>query len=142
MFLANYSDGLADVNIAGVIETFRQSGKIACFLAVRPSFSLHFVEIAQNGKVDRIRASRDANLWVNGGFFVFRPEISTACAKARNWLRRRLTADRDRSARPLKRFVQRYIETAVAKELLRGEVLPGEALHVTVHDGQCKVNKK
>jgi glucose-1-phosphate cytidylyltransferase len=28
-----------------------------------------------NGKVDRIRASQDANLWVNGGFFVFRPEI-------------------------------------------------------------------
>ena len=75
MFLANYSDGLADVNLPEMIETFRQSGKIACFLAVRPSFSLHLVEIAQNGKVDRIRASQDANLWVNGGFFVFRPEI-------------------------------------------------------------------
>ena len=49
-------------------------------------------------------------------------------------------ADPQFGARPLKRFVQRYIETAVAKELLRGEVLPGEALHVTVHDGQCKVN--
>ena len=51
-------------------------------------------------------------------------------------------ADPQFGARPLKRFVQRHIETAVAKELLRGEVLPGEALHVTVHDGQCKVNKK
>lgn len=51
-------------------------------------------------------------------------------------------ADPQFGARPLKRFVQRYIETAVAKELLRGEVLPGEALHVTVHDGQCNINKQ
>jgi glucose-1-phosphate cytidylyltransferase len=75
MFLANYSDGLADVNLPEMIETFRKSGKVACFLAVRPSFSLHLVDMEHNGKVDRIRASQDANLWVNGGFFVFRPEI-------------------------------------------------------------------
>src|SRR6478735_8814157 len=33
MFLANYSDGLADVDLPAMIETFRQSGKIASFLA-------------------------------------------------------------------------------------------------------------
>ena len=27
------------------------------------------------GKVERIRASQDANLWINGGFFIFRKEI-------------------------------------------------------------------
>ena len=31
MFLANYSDGLSDVNLAEMIEAFRASGKIACF---------------------------------------------------------------------------------------------------------------
>ena len=50
-------------------------------------------------------------------------------------------ADAQFGARPLKRFVQRYIETAVAKELLRGEVLPGETLHIRIHDGQCAVEK-
>ncbi|QGG50096.1 ATP-dependent Clp protease ATP-binding subunit [Lysinibacillus pakistanensis] len=50
-------------------------------------------------------------------------------------------ADAQFGARPLKRFVQRYIETAVAKELLRGEVLPGETLHVRMHDDQCVVEK-
>jgi len=50
-------------------------------------------------------------------------------------------ADAQFGARPLKRFVQRYIETAVAKELLRGEVLPGETLHIKMHDGQCIVEK-
>ncbi|WP_075807312.1 AAA family ATPase [Lysinibacillus sp. FJAT-14222] len=50
-------------------------------------------------------------------------------------------ADPQFGARPLKRFVQRYIETAVARELLRGEVLPGETLHIRMHDGQCVVEK-
>ncbi|WP_339261608.1 AAA family ATPase [Lysinibacillus sp. FSL K6-3209] len=50
-------------------------------------------------------------------------------------------ADPQFGARPLKRFVQRYIETAVAKELLRGEVLPGETLHINMCDGQCVVEK-
>ena len=50
-------------------------------------------------------------------------------------------ADPQFGARPLKRYVQRFIETAVAKELLRGDVLPGETLHITMRDGQCVVEK-
>lgn len=50
-------------------------------------------------------------------------------------------ADPQFGARPLKRYVQRYIETAVAKELLRGDVLPGETLHITMRDGECVVEK-
>ena len=56
-------------------QAFRASGKIACFTAVRPSFSLHLVDMLPTGKVERIRASQDANLWINGGFFIFRKEI-------------------------------------------------------------------
>ncbi|MGN6309980.1 MAG: glucose-1-phosphate cytidylyltransferase [Xanthobacteraceae bacterium] len=75
MFLANYSDGLSDVNLTEMIETFRISGKVACFTAVRPSFSLHLVDMHPDGKVERIRASQEADLWINGGFFIFRKEI-------------------------------------------------------------------
>lgn len=75
MFLANYSDGLADINLNGMIKAFRESGKIACLTAVRPSFSLHLVEMRSSGTVENIRASEDANLWINGGFFIFRKEI-------------------------------------------------------------------
>ena len=48
---------------------------LACFIAVRPSFSLHLVDMRPSGKVQRIRASQDANLWINGGFFIFRSAI-------------------------------------------------------------------
>ena len=75
MFMANYSDGLAGVDLPGMIDTFSKSGKVACFLAVRPSFSLHLVDMDGGGKVERIKSSEDANLWINGGFFIFRQEI-------------------------------------------------------------------
>ena len=75
MFLANYSDGLTDVDLPAMIDTFRQSQKIACFLAVRPSFSLHLVEMDASGRVNGLRPTQDANLWINGGFFIFRSQI-------------------------------------------------------------------
>jgi glucose-1-phosphate cytidylyltransferase len=75
MFLANYSDGLCDVDLNAMTETFRKSGKIACFLAVRPSFSMHLVDMTGEGKVNSIASSQEANLWINGGFFIFRNTI-------------------------------------------------------------------
>ncbi|RUL54261.1 ATP-dependent Clp protease ATP-binding subunit [Lysinibacillus antri] len=45
-------------------------------------------------------------------------------------------------ARPLKRFIQRYVETAVAKELLKGEVVPGESLQVILENDELLVVKK
>jgi glucose-1-phosphate cytidylyltransferase len=75
MFLANYSDGLSDAYLPAMIETCKASGKIGCFLAVRPSFSLHLVEMDPTGAVCGMMPSQDADLWINGGFFIFRREI-------------------------------------------------------------------
>jgi glucose-1-phosphate cytidylyltransferase len=38
MFLADYSDGLSDVDLRAMIDMFKESGKVACFLATRPTF--------------------------------------------------------------------------------------------------------
>ena len=75
MFLANYSDGLCDVHLPSVIEAFKKSGKVACFLAVQPSFSLHFVDIDPSGAVKRVMPSQSTGLRINGGFFIFRREV-------------------------------------------------------------------
>jgi glucose-1-phosphate cytidylyltransferase len=75
MFMANYSDGLAAVDLPKMIETFKKSGKVASFLAVRPSFSLHLVDMTPDGEVQGLRSSSQADLWINGGFFIFRKEI-------------------------------------------------------------------
>ena len=75
MFLANYSDGLSDVNLSEMIQTFRESGKTACFLAVPPSFSMHLVDMDPRGAVLDFVPSTNAGLWINGGFFIFRPRV-------------------------------------------------------------------
>ena len=98
MFLANYSDGLSDVDLPAMIDAFQQSGKVACFLAVRPSFSLHLVEMDASGKVNGLRATQDADLWINGGFFIFRSADLRLFAGGRGTGRGALpAADRGRS---------------------------------------------
>ena len=42
-------------------------------------------------------------------------------------------------ARPLRRFIQRHIETVVARELLRGDTLPGSVMTVYMEDGAANV---
>ena len=48
-------------------------------------------------------------------------------------------ADPKFGARPLKRFVQRYLETAVAKELLSGKVIPGSTMRLTLENDKIVV---
>ena len=75
MFLANYSDGLTDVDLDDMIAKFKASGKIACFLAVRPPLTFHLADIDETGRVRAMRASDDSDIWINGGYFIMRPEI-------------------------------------------------------------------
>lgn len=75
MFLANYSDGLSDVDLDDMVDRFERSDKLACFLAVRPPLTYHLVEMATDGEVKRFRSSNRADIWINGGYFLFRPEI-------------------------------------------------------------------
>lgn len=75
MFLANYSDGLTDMPLAPYLDRFRRQRKIASFLCVKPAQSFHAVSVGEDGLVSEIRAVRDMDLWVNGGYFAFRKEI-------------------------------------------------------------------
>ena len=43
-------------------------------------------------------------------------------------------------ARPLRRFIQRHVETAVAKALLGGEIKAGDQVDVTLVNGEVKVS--
>lgn len=74
-FLANYSDGLTNAPLPDIIERFKRSGKVAGFIAVRPPFNFHLAEFNADGAVSRIRSSQEAEIWINGGYFVFRNKI-------------------------------------------------------------------
>jgi glucose-1-phosphate cytidylyltransferase len=75
MFLANYSDGLCDVNLDEMVDTFKKSGKLGCFLAIRPPLTYHLVDMDDTGAVREFRSSNRADIWINGGYFILRPEI-------------------------------------------------------------------
>jgi len=76
MFLANYSDGLSDLPLPVVIDFFRKKPEaVACFTGVAPTSSFHLVKVGEAGKVENIRHIKEVGMRINGGFFVFRPEI-------------------------------------------------------------------
>jgi glucose-1-phosphate cytidylyltransferase len=75
MFLANYSDGLSDAPLPLMADLLKKSGKVGCFLAVRPPLTFHLVEFGNTGEVQRMRASQDSDIWINAGYFVFTNRI-------------------------------------------------------------------
>jgi glucose-1-phosphate cytidylyltransferase len=75
MFLANYGDGLSDLELPAMIDDFRRSNAIASLLLVQPTASFDIVRVAPGGSVARISALTQADIWINGGFFVLRNAI-------------------------------------------------------------------
>jgi len=75
IFLANYSDGLSDLPLDDQVASFRRSGAVASFVSVRPSQSFHTIRHDESGWVTAINDAQSSGIWVNGGFFVMRPEI-------------------------------------------------------------------
>lgn len=75
MFLANYSDGVTDQPLPELIELFKRSGKIACFVGVKPRASFHMISCDGDGTVKDIQHIHNTGTRVNGGYFIFRPEI-------------------------------------------------------------------
>jgi glucose-1-phosphate cytidylyltransferase len=75
IFLANYSDGLTDAPLPDMIDRFKKSGKIACFIAIHPPMTFHVAEFDEQGVVYHMLASQEAEIWINGGYFIFRNKI-------------------------------------------------------------------
>ncbi len=75
MFMANYADGLTDMNLNEMVEFFKGSGKMAGLVCVRPSQSFHVVHMDEKNLVKEISYVRETNTLINGGFFIFKKEI-------------------------------------------------------------------
>lgn len=76
-FLANYSDGLTDLDLPTQINHFHQQNKIASFLCVRPNLSYHLVSLEEKdgSLVSGIHAINNGSVRINGGFFIFKNKI-------------------------------------------------------------------
>jgi glucose-1-phosphate cytidylyltransferase len=75
VFMANYADGLSNLNLNAYLDHFHQSNKIASFLCVKPAQSFHVVEFDEEDNVEKISPARESGIWFNGGFFAFKKEL-------------------------------------------------------------------
>jgi glucose-1-phosphate cytidylyltransferase len=74
-FLANYADGLTDLNLNDQLSHFFSTRTVASFLSVKPNLSLHAVNTNASGQVTGIEDIAQTRLRVNGGYFAFRSDI-------------------------------------------------------------------
>ncbi|MGH7681357.1 MAG: sugar phosphate nucleotidyltransferase [Candidatus Eiseniibacteriota bacterium] len=74
-FLANYSDGLTDLDLPSMIGRFQSESRVAAFLAVRPPLSYHGVTLDSSGNVTKIEPMSESGPLINGGYFLLRNTI-------------------------------------------------------------------
>ena len=73
-FCFTYGDGLANVDITGLIDFHRSQKKLATITAVQPPGRYGSLDI-QNNSVSRfIEKPKGDGGWINGGFFVLSPK--------------------------------------------------------------------
>jgi glucose-1-phosphate cytidylyltransferase len=75
VFLANYADGLSDLDLGEYVESFMASGAVARFLSVRVPQTFHIVHAEPDGHATKLEHVSESTLRINGGFFALRQEI-------------------------------------------------------------------
>ena len=75
VFLANYTDGLTDLNLTSYLAYARERDKIATFLSVAPNLSFHVVETGADGLVTGINELTKSGIRLNAGMFVLKKDI-------------------------------------------------------------------
>ena len=74
-FLANYADGLSDLPLDRQIADFERRQVVGSFASVRSAQSFHLVQADAEGMVTAVGPMQNDQIYINGGFFVFRHEI-------------------------------------------------------------------
>ncbi len=75
VFLANYGDVLTDAPLDQFVDQFRATDHTAAFMTVRPSYTFHVVQMGAGATVSGLTHVHDSDIWINGGHFMFRPDI-------------------------------------------------------------------
>jgi glucose-1-phosphate cytidylyltransferase len=74
-FLANYGDVLTDAPLQRLIADAKARDVVASFLSIKPNYSFHLVETDEHDYVKAVTETTRSDLWINGGYFVFKQEI-------------------------------------------------------------------
>lgn len=75
-FMLTYGDGVADIDLSKLLDFHRSHGKAATVTAIQPLGRFGVMQINPDSSVDIFKEKmKDDEGWINGGFFVLRPEV-------------------------------------------------------------------
>ncbi|MGO9016295.1 MAG: glucose-1-phosphate cytidylyltransferase [Dissulfurispiraceae bacterium] len=75
-FMLTYGDGVADVDIGGLLEFHKSHDKAATITSVQPTGRYGALELDEKSRVTNFQEKPQGDgAWVNGGFFVLEPEV-------------------------------------------------------------------
>ena len=74
-FMVTYSDGVGNIDIDALVAFHREHGRLATVTAVQPPARFGNLELDGNHVVEFTEKVRKHETWINGGFFVFEPEV-------------------------------------------------------------------
>jgi glucose-1-phosphate cytidylyltransferase len=74
-FMATYADGLADIDLEALEAHHRAHGDPATVTVVRPELPFGVALLDGGDRVTGFHEKPRAEHWINGGFFVFEPEV-------------------------------------------------------------------
>jgi glucose-1-phosphate cytidylyltransferase len=74
-FCVTYGDGVADLNVAELLEFHESHGKLATVTAVHPTSRFGVLKLDGEGQVTAFAEKPQSSDWVSAGFFVFEPDV-------------------------------------------------------------------
>jgi len=74
-FCLTYADGLADIDLAALLDFHRSHRALATMTAVRPLLQFGVADIKPDGTVAGFREKPRSEHWINGGFFCMRAPV-------------------------------------------------------------------
>ena len=74
-FLFTYGDGVADLNVAALIEFHRAHGKLASVTTVRPPARFGRLALREDLVTEFYEKSESSEGWINGGYFVLNRKV-------------------------------------------------------------------
>ena len=74
-FMCTYGDGVASIDIAELVRFHKAKNRLATLTAVRPPARFGGLEIDGDRVTTFTEKPQSSEGWINGGFFVFEPEI-------------------------------------------------------------------
>ena len=74
-FCATYADGVADIDLAALLDFHAASGRSATMTVVRPNIQWGVVSMGADGEVTGFIEKPRSEHWINGGFFCMEPSV-------------------------------------------------------------------